>query len=57
MAVVGVCKKCQVTEQSFQTELEDIVETKSLRASTFGAKTYKSTGNKKKLFEMDITLE
>ena len=37
----------------FSTELQDIVETKSPRAGTFGAKFYKSAGNKK-LFEMNI---
>ena len=54
--VVEVRKNCLVTEQTFQKELQDVVETKSPRARTFGTKSYKSTGNKK-LFEMNITLE
>ena len=54
--VVGVRKKCPVTERSFQKDLQDIVETKSPRDWRFGAKSYKSAGNKK-LFETDITLE
>ena len=45
-----------MTERSFQKELQDIVETKSPRARTFGAKFYKSAGNKK-LFETNITRE
>ena len=32
MVVVGVRKKCPVTERSFQRDLQDIVETKSPRA-------------------------
>ena len=55
--VVGVHKKCSATERSFQKDLQDIVETKSPRDWKFGAKSYKSAGNKKKLFETDITLE
>ena len=45
-----------MTERSFQKELQDIVETKSPRARTFGAKFCKNAGNKK-LFEMNITRE
>ena len=56
MVVVGVRKKCPVTERSFQKYFLDIVETKRPRAWMFGAKSFKSAGNKK-LFETDITLE
>ena len=56
VVVCKVRKKYPVTNRSFQKELQDIVETKSPRARTFGAKSYKSAGNKK-LFEMNITLE
>ena len=49
-------RKCLVTDRGFQKELQDIVEAKSLRARTFGAKFCKSAGNKK-LFEMNITRE
>ena len=42
-------RKCPVTERSSQKELQDIVEVQSPRARTFGAKFYKSAGNKKTL--------
>ena len=44
-----LARKCPVTGRSFQKELQDIVETKSTRARTFGAKFYKSAGTKKTL--------
>ena len=42
--------------KKLQLPVQGIVETKSSRARTFGAKSYKSAGNRK-LFEMNITLE
>ena len=36
-----------MTERSFQKDLQDIVEAKSPRAWTFGAKSFNSAGNKK----------
>ena len=57
VVVVGVRKNCPVTEQSFQKDLQDIFETKGTRAWTFGAKSFQSAGNKKKLFKTNVTLE
>ena len=47
--VVGVRKKMPGDWAEFQKELHDIVETKSPSAQLFGAKSYKSAGNKKTL--------
>ena len=44
-----VRKKCPETKRSFQKKLQGIVETKNSRAWTFGAKSYKSAGNRKTL--------
>ena len=49
VVIFRVRKKCPETKRSFQNKLQSIVETKSSRAWTFGAKSYKSAGNRKTL--------
>ena len=49
VVIFRVRKKCPETKRSFQKKLQGIVETKSSRARTFGAKSYKSAGNRKTL--------
>ena len=54
--VVGVCKKCPVTERSFQKYRQDIVEPKAPEIESLAPNLSKARETKK-LFATDITLE